>query len=60
MVALHRNGDGEILREGDDIRNLPLEGSDTLVAHTSWIAISMFDFGNVKKKATEAAFFLTI
>lgn len=37
MVALHR--DGETLREGDDIRNLPLEGGDTLVAHTSWDAL---------------------
>jgi di/tricarboxylate transporter len=37
MVALHR--DGETLREGDDIRNLPLEAGDTLVAHTSWDAL---------------------
>jgi len=37
MVALHRNG--ETLREGDDIRNLPLEAGDTLVAHTSWDAL---------------------
>ncbi|VAW52198.1 Transporter, sodium/sulfate symporter family [hydrothermal vent metagenome] len=37
MVALHR--DGETLREGDDIRNLPLEAGDTLVVHTSWDAL---------------------
>ncbi|MDT8281928.1 MAG: SLC13 family permease [Gammaproteobacteria bacterium] len=34
MIALHRNG--ETLREGDDIRNLPLQAGDTLVVHTSW------------------------
>jgi len=38
MVALHR--DGETLREGDDIRNLPLEAGDTLVVHTSWEALA--------------------
>jgi di/tricarboxylate transporter len=37
MVALHR--DGETLREGDDIRNLPLRSGDTLVVHTSWDAL---------------------
>ncbi|MBE9564922.1 MAG: SLC13 family permease, partial [Proteobacteria bacterium] len=37
MVALHR--DGETLREGEDIRNLPLEAGDTLVVHTSWDAL---------------------
>jgi di/tricarboxylate transporter len=37
MVALHR--DGETLREGDDIRNLPFEAGDTLVVHTSWDAL---------------------
>jgi len=34
MVCLHRNG--ETLREGDDIRNAPLQAGDTLVVHTSW------------------------
>ncbi len=34
MVGLHRNG--ETLREGDDIRNLPLQAGDTMVVHTSW------------------------
>ncbi|HHO60077.1 MAG TPA: SLC13 family permease, partial [Thiotrichales bacterium] len=38
MVALHR--DGETLREGDDIRNLPLEAGDTLVVHTTWDALA--------------------
>lgn len=38
MVALHR--DGETLREGDDIRNMPLEAGDTLVVHTSWDALA--------------------
>ncbi|MGB5473000.1 MAG: SLC13 family permease [Gammaproteobacteria bacterium] len=34
MVGLHR--DGKTLREGDDIRNLPLKAGDTLVVHTTW------------------------
>ena len=38
LVALHRNG--ETLREGDNIRNLPLEAGDTLVVHTSWDALA--------------------
>ena len=38
MVALHR--DGETLREGDDIRNMPLEAGDTIVVHTSWDALA--------------------
>ncbi len=38
MVALHR--DGETLREGDDIRNMPLEAGDTLVVHTTWEALA--------------------
>ena len=37
MVALHRNG--ETLREGDDIRNLPLQAGDTLVVHTTWLSL---------------------
>jgi di/tricarboxylate transporter len=37
MVALHR--DGRTLREGDDIRNLPLRSGDTLVVHTTWDAL---------------------
>ena len=34
MIGLHRNG--ETLREGEDIRNLPFHAGDTLVVHTSW------------------------
>jgi len=37
MVALHRNG--ETLREGDGIRNIPLQAGDTLVVHTTWDAL---------------------
>jgi di/tricarboxylate transporter len=37
MVALHR--DGKTLREGEDIRNLPLKAGDTLVVHTTWDAL---------------------
>jgi di/tricarboxylate transporter len=37
MVALHR--DGQTLREGEDIRNLPLKAGDTLVVHTTWDAL---------------------
>jgi di/tricarboxylate transporter len=34
MIGLHRNG--ETLREGDDIRNMPLQAGDTLIVHTPW------------------------
>jgi len=34
MIGLHR--DGKTLREGDDIRNMPLQAGDTLVVHTPW------------------------
>ncbi len=34
MIGLHRGG--ETMREGDDIRNIPLQAGDTLVVHTSW------------------------
>lgn len=37
MIGLHRNG--ETLREGDDIRNMPLQAGDTLVIHTPWEAL---------------------
>ena len=37
LVALHR--DGETLREGDDIRNMPLHAGDTIVVHTTWVAL---------------------
>jgi len=38
MVALHR--DGETLREGDSIRDIPLQGGDTLIVHTQWDALA--------------------
>ncbi|MDH5436282.1 MAG: SLC13 family permease [Gammaproteobacteria bacterium] len=38
MLALHRNG--ETLREGDGIRDLPLQSGDTLVVQTSWASLS--------------------
>ena len=41
MVALHRNG--ETLREGDGIRDLPLQAGDTLVVHTSWEALARLE-----------------
>ena len=34
MVGIHR--DGSTMREGDDIRNMPLHSGDTLVVHTTW------------------------
>ena len=37
LVALHR--DGETLREGEDIRNLPFKAGDSLVVHTGWDAL---------------------
>jgi len=33
-IGIHRNG--ETMREGDDIRNIPFQAGDTLVVHTSW------------------------
>jgi di/tricarboxylate transporter len=37
MVALHR--DGQTLREGEGIRDMPLKAGDTLVVHTTWDAL---------------------
>lgn len=37
MIGLHRNG--ETMREGDDIRNMPFQAGDTLVVHTPWPAL---------------------
>jgi di/tricarboxylate transporter len=34
MIGLHRNG--ETMREGEDIRNMPFMAGDTLVVHTPW------------------------
>ena len=41
MVALHRNG--ETLREGEGIRDLPLQAGDTLVVHTPWDALARLE-----------------
>jgi di/tricarboxylate transporter len=41
MIGLHRNG--ETLREGDDIRNLPFQAGDTLVVHTAWDALARIE-----------------
>ncbi|MFV2056605.1 MAG: SLC13 family permease [Thiohalomonadales bacterium] len=41
MVALHR--DGETLREGEGIRDLPLKSGDTMVVHTTWEALARLE-----------------
>ena len=41
MVALHRQG--ETSREGEGIRDLPLEAGDTLVVHTPWDALARLE-----------------
>ncbi len=41
MVAMHRVG--ETLREGDGIRDMPLQAGDTLVVHTTWDALSRLE-----------------
>ena len=41
MIGLHRNG--KTLREGDDIRNMPLQAGDTLVAHIAWDALTRLE-----------------
>jgi di/tricarboxylate transporter len=41
MIGLHRNG--ETLREGEDIRNMPLQAGDTLVVHTPWAALQRIE-----------------
>ncbi len=41
LVALHRNG--ETLREGDNIRDLPFKAGDTLVIHTGWDALARIE-----------------
>jgi len=44
MVGLHRNG--ETMREGDDIRNIPLQAGDTLVCHTPWLVLERLEKDN--------------
>jgi di/tricarboxylate transporter len=41
LVALYRNG--ETLREGDGIRDMPLAAGDTLIVHTSWNAFARLE-----------------
>ena len=41
MIGLHRNG--QTLREGEDIRNIPFQGGDTLVVHTPWDALQRIE-----------------
>jgi di/tricarboxylate transporter len=41
LVALHRGGN--TLREGDGIRDLPLQSGDTLVVHTTWDALARLE-----------------
>lgn len=41
MVALHRVG--KTLREGEGIRDLPLQAGDTLVVHTTWDALTRLE-----------------
>lgn len=41
VVALHRNG--ETLREGQGVRDLPLQAGDTLVVHTTWDALARLE-----------------
>ncbi len=41
MIGLHRNG--ETMREGDDIRNIPFIAGDTLVVHTGWDALARIE-----------------
>ncbi len=41
MIGLHRNG--ETMREGDDIRSIPLQAGDTLVVHTAWSALERIE-----------------
>jgi di/tricarboxylate transporter len=41
MLALHRGG--KTLLEGDDIRDIPLQGGDALVVHTAWDALARLE-----------------
>ncbi len=41
MVALHR--EGETLREGEGIRDMPLVAGDTMVVHTTWDALARLE-----------------
>ena len=41
MVGLHR--DGQTMREGEDIRNMPYKAGDTLVVHTRWETLTRLE-----------------
>ncbi len=41
MLALHRGG--ETYREGDGIRDMPLQAGDTLIVHTPWDALARLE-----------------
>lgn len=41
MVALHRGG--KTFREGEGIRDMPLQAGDTLVVHTTWDALARLE-----------------
>ncbi len=41
MVSLHRGG--ETLREGEGIRDLPLQAGDTIVGHTTWNTLARLE-----------------
>ena len=41
LIGLHRNG--ETMREGQDIRNMPFNAGDTLVVHTAWNALERIE-----------------
>ena len=41
LVALHRNG--ETLREGDGIRDMPFQAGDTLIVQTPWDALARLE-----------------
>ncbi len=41
MIGLHRAG--KTMREGEDIRNMPLQAGDTLVVHTTWDALARLE-----------------
>ncbi len=41
MVALHRQG--QTYREGEGIRDMPLQAGDTLVVHTTWDALARLE-----------------
>ena len=41
MLALHRGG--ETYREGDGIRDMPMQAGDTLIVHTPWDALARLE-----------------